>query len=85
MRKTTKGHGMAGAVIAAILVGGLVFLLTVTLAVEYFGESGTHWTMTALVLAYVLAGLAVVGGIIAALIQRWREVRGGEEDEARKY
>ncbi len=85
MRKTTKGHGMAGAVIAAVLVGGLVLLLTLTMAVGYFGEGGAHWTMTALVLVYVLAGMAVVGGIIAALIQRWREVRGGEEDEARKY
>lgn len=85
MRKTTKGHGLAGAVIAAVLVAGIVLLRTLILAIGYFGEGGAGWMMTAVVLLYVLAGLAIAAGVIVALVQRWREVRGGEEDEARKY
>ena len=85
MRKTTKGHGMVGAVVAAILIAGIVLLFTLVLVIGYFGEGSVGWTLTAVVLIYALAGLAIAGGIIAALIQRWREVRGGEEDEARKY
>ena len=39
----------------------------------------------ALLVLYALMFLAIAAGVIAALVQRWREVRGGEEDEARKY
>ena len=33
----------------------------------------------------VAAQLAVAAGVIAALFHRWKEIRGGEEDEAKKY
>lgn len=36
-------------------------------------------------MVYAGAILAVGIGVVAALVQRWREVKGGEEDEARKY
>ena len=29
--------------------------------------------------------LAVAAGVILALYQRWKEIQGGEEDEAKKY
>ena len=29
--------------------------------------------------------LAVAVGVIVALWQRWKEIQGGEEDEAKKY
>ena len=34
---------------------------------------------------YALLGLAVVAGVIAALCQRLREIKGGEEEDAKKY
>lgn len=86
MRKTTKGHGMAGAVLAAAVVVGIVLLLTLGLAAVYFGQGeDPQWAATGIVLLYILLGLAVAVGVIVALVQRWREIRGGEEDEARKY
>ena len=36
-------------------------------------------------LFYVGAILAVGIGVVVALIQRWKEIKGGEEDEAKKY
>ena len=38
-----------------------------------------------LALAGVAAQLAVAAGVIAALFHRRKEIRGGEEDEAKKY
>ena len=37
------------------------------------------------VLIYILGPAAIAIGVIIALVQRWKEVRDGEEDEARKY
>ena len=34
---------------------------------------------------YVLAGAAVIGGVIAATIQRLHEISGGEEEDAKRY
>ena len=34
---------------------------------------------------YLLVGLAIAGGVCYSLYQRWQEVKGGEEDEAKKY
>ncbi|MCI8608273.1 MAG: hypothetical protein HFE73_01355 [Firmicutes bacterium] len=34
---------------------------------------------------YILAGAAVGIGVAAVLWQRWREIKGGEEEEASKY
>ena len=40
--------------------------------------------MAALVL-YALMLLAVIVGVVVALVQRLREIRKGEEEDARKY
>lgn len=90
MRKTTdkKGHGLLGGVIVTVLVVGLVLLVLAALfqafgpLLPFWGELGAaFWVM----LVYAGAILAVGIGVIAALIQRWKEVKGGEEDEAKKY
>lgn len=39
----------------------------------------------AYLLLYLALGLGVIGGVIWSLWQRIREIKGGEEDEARKY
>ena len=85
MRKTTKGHGWLGSVLAAAVVVA-VMLLTLGGSLSVFVDGGNEaWFAAAMIALYVLAGVAVIIGVLAALIQRRREIRGGEEDEARKY
>lgn len=84
MRKTTKGKGFAGAVVVTVLVAALMLLLTGTLAVGYFGGS-TDGLATAIIVFCAFLYLAVAVGVIVALRQRWKEIQGGEEDEAKKY
>ena len=51
---------------------------------DYFGSGGGGFEAGVIILCALLClGLAV--GVIVALVQRWEEVKGGEEDEARKY
>lgn len=84
MRKTTKGKGFAGAVVITILVAAFMLLLTGTLVAGYFGEN-THGLATAVIVFCAFLYLAVAVGVIVALFQRWKEIQGGEEDEAKKY
>ncbi len=84
MRKTTKGKGFFGAVVVTVLVAALMLLLTVALVTGYLGGS-THGLATAIIFFCAFLYLAVAVGVIVALFQRWKEIRGGEEDEAKKY
>lgn len=84
MRKTTKGHGLTGAVLAAVMIAAIMLLLAGGLLISYFGGEADAFA-TGLVVVYALVFLAIAVGVVVALIQRWREVRGGEEDEAKKY
>ena len=84
MRKTTKGHGLAGAFASAALVAGVMLLLAGGLLLGYFGGREDAFATGAVVLC-ALVYLAIAVGVVAALIQRWREIKRGEEDEARKY
>ena len=84
MRKTTDGKGFAGAVVITILVAGFMFLLTGAMLAGYFGENPEPFA-TGVILFTAFLYLAVAVGVIVALFQRWKEIRGGEEDEAKKY
>ena len=80
-----KGHGLTGGVIAALLFGGVSVLFALwMLDICLGGADGDGLAMVFLAL-YALVFLAIAGGVTAALVQRWREVKGGEEDESRKY
>ena len=84
MRKTTKGHGLPGAVLVTV---GMVLLMALS-AGALLGAclgSGAGGFGLALGILCALLCVAGAGGVIAALVQRWREIEGGEEDEARKY
>lgn len=90
MRKNTdkKGHGMVGAVISTLLVVGFVLLVLAILfqtlgpLLPFLGELG----LSAGILLFYIGAIAAVGvGVVIALYQRWKEVKGGEEDEAKKY
>lgn len=89
MRKNTdKHHGLVGGVVVTALVVLFVLLVLTVLfqvlgpALPFLGELGAA---LGIVLFYAAVLLAVAVGVVAALIQRWREVREGEEDEAKKY
>lgn len=84
MRKNTDGKGFAGAVVITILVAGLMFLLTGALLAGYFGGF-TEPFATGIILFTAFVYLAIAAGVVIALYQRWKEIKGGEEDEAKKY
>jgi len=84
MRKTTKGHGLSGAILVTVVVAAVTVLLAGGLLMGYF-SGNTNGFATGIVVVYALIFLAIAGGVIAALIQRWKEIKGGEEDEAKKY
>ncbi len=72
---------------AALCIGLLAWLIHDTLPAmllvrEFMPEEKEPLVM----LALILGGLLVVaGGIVLAVVQRIRELRKGEEDEAKKY
>ncbi len=83
MRKDTERgrHGLVGGTVSALLMltvcilgGWSIFSLYCVL-----GGGGGFF----LVQGLLLAALAV--GVLIALVQRWREVADGEEEEAKKY
>ena len=84
MRKKTDGKGFAGAVVITILVAGLMFLLTGALLAGYFGGF-TEPFATGIILFTAFVYLAIAAGVVIALYQRWKEIQGGEEDEAKQY
>lgn len=82
MRKNSKGFG--GAVVITILTAGLMFLLTGAMLAGYFGGL-TEPFATGVILFTAFIYLAMAVGVVVALCQRWREIKSGEEDEAKKY
>ncbi len=84
MRKTTKGKGFLSAVVITVLTAGFMLLLTGAMLSDYFGGL-TEAFATGVILFCAFLSLAVAVGVILALYQRWKEIKGGEEDEARKY
>lgn len=85
MRNTTdRNKKRMGALLSALFMGGLMILLTVCMLASYFGVGGSGGETTLILICAALY-LAIAGGVFAALCQRWKEIEGGEEDEARKY
>jgi len=68
------------AIVMVILMGALTALMIWAITVDPIGAP--PWP-----LLVVLIGipLVVIFGVLFAMIQRWREIGRGEEDEARKY
>ena len=84
-QNNNKTRKAAGALVCAAVIIGL---LSVFLAVMIFplltvgvGETAA----VGIIIFYSIIILAVIIGIIAALISRLREINGGEEEEAKKY
>lgn len=82
MQKSTKGRS------AAIVTA----LGTVAVVLLFFGS--LLWVMleeepipaiVGIMIVYAVLALAIVVGVLRAMVQRLREIQGGEEDDARKY
>lgn len=70
-----------------LCAGGAILVLGVYLGalLPLLAEVGGHFLAAAFLVLYALVVLAMIGGVIAALIQRLREIERGEEEDARKY
>ena len=83
-----RGHGLLGSVVVTVLVVGFVLLILAVLIqalgpmIPLLAQLGAAFGV---MLFYIGAILAVGIGVVVALVQRWKEVKGGEEDEAKKY
>ena len=76
MRKTTdRKRKTAGAVLAAVVIA---------LPVLPWARAPEAAELAALLLCIVPLA-AILIGVVVVLVQRIREIKGGEEDEAKKY
>lgn len=68
------------AVVMVVLMAGLIGLMLWAFQVDPIGAP----PMAFMVLIIAIPAVIILG-VLLAFVQRWRELRGGEEDEARKY
>jgi cell division protein FtsX len=81
---TERRSGALGAVIAAT-VTALIVVLFVGSLLWVMLEEGPVPAAVGIMVVYGILGAAVVIGVFAAMFQRLREIRKGEEADARKY
>ena len=84
MRNNTKGKILAPILCAGaalLFLGGVLIVLVSTM----MGVGPAEGTVIGIFAVYALVILAVIIGVIGALFQRLREIRGGEADEAKCY
>lgn len=84
MPQNTRRSGVRGAVLAAVGTALVVVIFVGSLLWTMVEEAPLPAALGIMAL-YALLGAAVVIGVTYALVQRLREIKGGEEDEARKY
>lgn len=70
------------AIIVVLYAAPLIGLMLACIGLENGPEVG--W-LTAVLLGYAVLAGATIGGVLAAMWQRLREIDKGEEDEAKKY
>jgi len=80
MQKNTEKHGAAISAFFIIMfiivyIGGLILLV----------KGLDDIFLDVFLLIYIVAGLCVIGGVIIALKQRFREINSGESEKAKKY
>lgn len=87
MRRSTEGGSRKkiAPIACALVVLIPLALILAALIFPLLWESLSDTMAVIFIAIYVLFVLAVMGGVIAALAQRLREIRGGEEEEAKKY
>ena len=85
MRSNTDRKPSRLAPVLAALGTILVVFILVGTMLWAFSAGGADTIAVGVMALYGVVGLAVVGGVLAALIQRLREIKRGEEEDAKKY
>ena len=83
MQKTTKKKWTA--ILCAAVIVGLLGLFLASILFPLIGEAVGEAVAVGFLLVYGLVIVAVIVGVLVALRQRLKEIKGGEEDEAKKY
>lgn len=83
--QSNTSHGLVGAVIGTVLYAALMLLMGAGAVQLFLRTDGRSLLEIAVLALCVVVCLASAVGVIVSLIQRLREIKGGEEDEARKY
>ena len=79
-----KNKKRMGALLSALVTGGFFVIIAVCLVLAGL-DVGSRGAELVVLLVCALLYFAIAGGVLLALAQRWKEIDGGEEDEARKY
>lgn len=81
-KQTRDQRARSMAAIVAAAVFGLIMLATIALLIwaEYNDP-----IPVGIVLGFIAIPVAIIVGVVLALIQRLKEIKGGEEDAARQY
>lgn len=84
MRKNTRSSGRTAAIVAALGATAVVLL--------FFGsvlwvmlEEGPIPAAVGMMIVYAVLAAAIIISVLRAMVQRLREIKGGEEEDARKY
>ena len=90
MRDSSKRRRkwVAPLVCAAVALAVLLVLLGLVLLpvlMPLLGIGMMDRAAVVVLVLYALVLLALIAGVVIALVQRLREIRGGEEEDAKKY
>lgn len=83
MQKTTRKKWTA--ILCAAVIVGVLGLFLAAILFPLVGQAVGEAVAMGFLLVYGLAVVAVIVGVLTALRQRLKEIRGGEEDAAKKY
>lgn len=83
MQKNTKKKWAA--IVCAAVIVGLLGLFLAAILFPLIGQAVGEAVAMGFLLVYGLGIVAVIVGVLLALRQRLKELKGGEEDEAKKY
>ena len=84
-KRRKKFAPLACAVAALGVLGVLLGLVLLPVVLPRLGIGTGDGAAAVVLVLYALALLAVMGGVIAATLQRLREIDRGEEDDAKQY
>lgn len=84
MRKNTKKK-IAPIVMTVLVIAYVAPLMAVVLAAMGLWSGGETVNVMFPLLCWLIAGGAVIVGVVKALRQRLREIDGGEEEDASRY
>ena len=80
-----KRRGRLAPVLAALGTTVVVLVFVGSVVWAFLASGGADTIAVGIMALYALAGIAVIAGVLAAMVQRLRELKRGEEEDARQY